>query len=124
MNHVVAIAFAAIGVAIGFAAGADAWYIPLFGGVGLLAGYFLYGLFNAPGNRMRLAFRNLGTLRGLRLEEIESRVGPCSERVPCHITDRGDAPGTLCTWREGYYRVTLLFDGAGVCIGVTEESMS
>ena len=58
----------------------------------------------------------LGVLRGKDYATIRDAAGG----VPDIAAPQADG-SRLCVWEEESYRVTLRFDGAGVCLGVEDE---
>ncbi len=119
-----AAAFALVGAGVGgFISAENGSLVPVIIGLcaGCFVGYFVAGLVDAKSSLLQKGFKKLGDLRGLPLEEIEAEVGAPAEFKVCNITDRNET-GTLYTWREAHYEITLLFGADGRCIGVNNET--
>lgn len=120
-KHSMAIAFALIGLGI-------AGFITEFSTVGIICGlclgafigYFVAGLYTAKGNLLQQDFIAMGNLAGKTLEEIKSKVGEPNTINACTVANTGKH-GSLCTWSNAPYSITLLFDENNVCLGVNQE---
>ena len=58
----------------------------------------------------------IGAFRGMRYDEVIERL----ERAPQRTEQRMNGQ-ILRKWQEKRYAISLLFDSAGVCLGVEEE---
>ena len=63
-------------------------------------------------------FAEVEDFRGLEYEYIVAEVG-----TRANDTQLRDDGQTARTWKEGNYSITLLFNGAGICLGVEEERL-
>lgn len=116
-----AIAFALIGLGI-------AGFISEFSTVGIICGlcfgafigYFVAGLASAKGNILQQDFIAMGNLVGKTLDEIKAKVGEPNAINACTVAETGK-PGSLCTWSNAPYSITLLFDEDNKCLGVNKE---
>ena len=72
--------------------------------------------------RLHRRFARLGELPGYPLDYITRTVGAYTSARPTVITDRNNAPGTLCTWARSHYSITLLFDQDNICVGIAHET--
>lgn len=125
-KHSFAIAFAVIGLGIGFYLASesetgDMKYIVQGPCLGCFIGYLVAGLFTVKSDLLQKRFQELGNVRGKTLDEITEIVGNCTSYRTCTITDRNNEMEVLYTWRENRYSITLLFGADGLCIGVTNE---
>ena len=96
------------------------WGIIAFICVGAFVGYFINALSKAKGTMLQQDFVKLGNLVGLSLDEIKAKVGNPAGINACTVADTGK-PGTLCTWAQNPYSITLLFDENNICLGVNQE---
>ena len=71
-------------------------------------------IFIHPSVRQR--FSKIKDFRGLSYESIVQRTKFMANRT--HLRDCGQ---TARTWTDGNYSITLLFNDAGLCLGVEEE---
>jgi hypothetical protein len=85
--------------------------IPLIGGLILYA--VIHSGVRAPGNSLASKFQQLGVLQGRTKDQIVAAVGP-----PQAVSAQ---PGgkSLLQWQATGYHIALLFDGAGICEGIT-----
>ena len=120
-KHSMAIAFAMIGLGVsGFLTEFSIVGIICGLGFGAFVGYFVAGLSTAKGNILQADFVAMGNLVGKTLDEIKGKVGnPCAINA-CTVAKTGK-PGTLCTWANHPYSITLLFDENNICLGVNQE---
>lgn len=88
--------------------------------IGGFVGYFFAGLNQAKGIVLQQDFVSMGTLVGKTLDEIKSKAGEPSEFSACTVGDTGN-PGSLHTWSQAPYSITLLFDENNICLGVNRE---
>ena len=120
-KHSMAAAFALIGFGLStFIAGMNITAIIIGIGFGAFAGYFFAGLLTAKGTILKEDFIAMGELRGKTLDEIKQKVGAPKATFSCTAAETG-RPGTLVTWAEPSYSITLLFDENNVCLGVNRE---
>jgi hypothetical protein len=70
---------------------------------------------HAPARAMIARFRELGPLKGRTMEEIILAVGE-----PNSVSSLG-ARGTVLQWMPHGFHIVLLFDGVGVCEGMTHR---
>lgn len=116
-----AIAFALIGLGIaGFATEFSMVGIICGLGFGAFIGYFVAGLTSAKGNLLQQDFIAMGNLAGKTLDEIKAKVGEPNAINACTVAATGK-PGSLCTWSNSPYSITLLFDENNICLGVNKE---
>lgn len=116
-----AAAFALIGFGLStLIAGVSVASVVLGIGFGAFAGYFFAGLLTSKGTLLKQDFIAMGELRGKTLDEIKQKVGAPKATFSCTTAETG-RPGTLCTWQEPSYSITLLFDENNVCLGVNKE---
>ena len=116
-----AAAFALIGFGLStFVSGVSVASVALGIGFGAFAGYFFAGLLTSKGTLLKQDFIAMGELRGKTLDEIKQKVGAPKATFSCTAAETGK-PGTLCTWQEPTYSITLLFDENNVCLGVNKE---
>ena len=120
-KHSMAISFALIGLGIaGFATEFSTVGIMCGLGFGTFVGYFVAGLTSAKGNLLQQDFIAMGNLAGKTLDEIKAKVGNPNAITACTVADTGN-PGSLCTWSNAPYSITLLFDENNICLGVNKE---
>ena len=120
-KHSMAIAFALIGLGIaGFATEFSMVGIICGLGFGAFIGYFVAGLTSAKGNLLQQDFIAMGNLAGKILDEIKAKVGEPNAINACTVAATGK-PGSLCTWSNSPYSITLLFDENNICLGVNKE---
>lgn len=129
MKHV----FGIFGAFIGFlVTGVFIWdgtgdkYSYMFIGVaiGLIIGYFIFGLFAAykqEGYRLMKKIRKLNPLRGKNINDVIDIVGGYSSKKPAIITDRNNEKGFFYTFAEGAYELELLVGSDDIIIGVIRE---
>jgi hypothetical protein len=67
-----------------------------------------------PGKALASKFDSLGTLKGKTKEEIMRVAG-----TPTSVSAM--ANGQLLQWLKAGYHISLLFDGSGICQGVSHE---
>lgn len=116
-----AAAFALIGFGLStLIAGVSVASVVLGIGFGAFGGYFFAGLLTSKGTLLKQDFIAMGELRGKTLDEIKQKVGAPKATFSCTTAETG-RPGTLCTWQEPSYSITLLFDENNVCLGVNKE---
>lgn len=95
------------------------WEIIAFVCLGAFIGIAINSFAKAKGKILQQNFVGLGTLAGRSLGEIEGVVGPASAIAACTTTE--GKPGSLYTWAQNPYAITLLFDENLVCLGVNKE---
>jgi hypothetical protein len=74
----------------------------------------------AKGKILQQDFIKMGNLVGLSLAEIKAKVGEPNGMSACKVADTGEN-GTLYTWAQNPYSITLLFDENNKCLGVNQE---
>ena len=124
-KHSYAVSFALIGAGIGGWLSADSGsLVPVIVGLclGTFVGYFIAGLVGAKSTILQQNFQKLGDLRGRSIDDITNAVGSYTSRQACHITDRNNEAGTIYTWTEAKYEISLLFGSDNLCIGVKSET--
>lgn len=120
-KHTLAFLFAFAGGLLTLMIFGDGSVALICAGVGVLAGYFTYGLLDAKSSMLQEKFQKIGDLRGMSIEQIVDAVGPYTSQRPVHITDMNNAPGIIYTWVERNYVIELLFGSDNRCIGVDRE---
>ncbi|MDO4790199.1 MAG: hypothetical protein Q3998_04450 [Porphyromonas sp.] len=120
-KHSMATSFALIGFGLGGFLSSFSTVGVICGlGFGILVGYFVAGLTTAKGYMLQEDFVAMGNLAGKTLDEIKEKVGAPRIIQACTVADTG-RKGSLCTWSEMPYSITLLFDENNICIGVNNE---
>jgi hypothetical protein len=95
------------------------WGIIAFVCLGAFIGIAINSAAKAKGKVLQQNFVSLGNLVGRPLAEIEGVVGPANALTAC--TTAEGKPGTLRTWAQNPYSITLIFDENLVCLGVNSE---
>ena len=86
------------------------WLVAAF-----LAGILLTWLLKSRRPSLRERAKRAAVFRGKTGQEVYNEM-----KTPQEIVHRKDGH-TLRTWREGGYRISLLFDEQDLCLGVEEE---
>lgn len=99
-------------------------YIYIGAAIGLIIGYFVFGLIAAykqEGYRLMKKIRKLNPLKGKNINDVIDLLGGYSSKKTAIITDRNNEKGFFYVFAEGAYELELLVGADDIIIGVTRE---
>lgn len=89
----------------------------------LILFYSLYYFYNAIiSSPLERAFVRLGYVSGMSLKEIQAKVGKYNNSNMIEFYARGKRiAGKCCTWSDGKFSCSLLFDLNDICVGFEDK---